>query len=465
MKTLILFGFALTLLVRPLHAQEVAALGHNEEAIATATDAQQVTANDAQNISDRPDGEKTQEKAQSQKKEKAPKKPVSFTLGKNHPSLSVGSVLKLEFDARIESDERMATPAIGLDAAQFDWQHPRLGVTGTLWKKIRFELTRDPSEGDTKSPWKDAYVELRATKAFEVEAGRFKLPFGREMLTGRTNLDFVYRSLAATELSPGRDIGVMTHGRLWGQGLAYQAGYFARDGDNARTKQTSGARETFAGRIVLSPFTWMSANALASLAIGIAGASSHLDNQLGLRGVSVFGDGVFFDRVYVNGRRRRTGIDASWANGPASFSTEYIAVSDERKAMGLVGDDLPKARASAWYVAGTWALTGEPKHGRLEPRRALLQGGWGAVELAARIEKLEFDSLIYPGTSYGFPNSSRLLTNADLVTTLGINWYLNRYIKVQPNLVIESIGDPARSPAPTAAGRFVSSVFRVQFAL
>jgi hypothetical protein len=33
--------------------------------------------------------------------------------------------------------------------------------------------------------WKDA-INLRGSRAFELEGGRFQLPFGREMLTGRS---------------------------------------------------------------------------------------------------------------------------------------------------------------------------------------------------------------------------------------------------------------------------------------
>src|SRR5438067_13214712 len=68
------------------------------------------------------------------------------------------------------------------------------------------------------------------------------------MLTGRSNLDFVHRSFAAGSSSPSRDVGVMVHGRLHRGDLEYEAGYFARDGDNARTKQTRGAGNTLAAR-------------------------------------------------------------------------------------------------------------------------------------------------------------------------------------------------------------------------
>jgi hypothetical protein len=41
------------------------------------------------------------------------------------------------------------------------------------------------------------------------------LPSSLDENTSPTNLDFVYRSLAANQLPPGRDRGVMVHGRLF----------------------------------------------------------------------------------------------------------------------------------------------------------------------------------------------------------------------------------------------------------
>ncbi|MBI2833798.1 MAG: hypothetical protein HYX76_05160 [Acidobacteria bacterium] len=397
--------------------------------------------------------------------------PVTFKLGK-HPSLHIGSAVKVEFRARVETDLRTATPAIGLDQPDVEWGDRRVGFEGTAFKKIEFEVSRELSDDfeasrdlSSKTRWRDVYLNLRALKSFELEAGRFKVPFGYDALTGETNLDFVRRSLAARVLSPSRDVGLMVHGRPVGRHVNYQIGYFTRDGDNARTTHTKGGRDAFAARLIVRPFASGSDGPLAGLQLGMATLQSHLDNQLGVRGRTVFGDGVFFDRVYVNGRRQRIGFEAAWSTGPVSVSGEYISASDQRKAMGFTGDDLPPVRARAWYVAGTWALTGERKDGRLEPRHPLLQSGWGAIELAARIERLEFDSIIYPGVAFGFPNASGLLRNADRVTTLGVNWYLNRYVKVQSNVVIESIADPQRSPAPAAAGRYISSVFRFQFVL
>src|SRR4029453_9507520 len=166
-----------------------------------------------------------------------------------------------------------------------------------------------------------------------------------------------------------------------------------------------------AGRVTFSPFS--SSKVLAPLTVGLSVARSHLDDELGLRGRTVLGDGIFFDRSYVNGTRQRIGLDASWARGPASASGEYIRDADERLGIGFEGERIPSIRASAWYVAGTWALTGERKHGRLEPQHDFLEGGLGAIELVARYDTLRFLDASYPGSGYGFPAASSLSANSD----------------------------------------------------
>jgi len=377
---------------------------------------------------------------------------VRFDL-KKHPSMRVGSALKLDFTARLDTDTRLATQAIGMEAADFEFDHRRVGVEGALFKKVQFEISRDLG---SDRAWRDVYINLRQTKTLEFQAGRFKIPFGRETLTGGKNLDFVRRSLIATQLGPSRDTGVMAHGRLFDRHLEYSTGYFAGDGDNSRTTATQGGGDTVAARLVFLPLSSSSGKASKAddaLQLGVAVTNSRLANVLGLRGRTVFSDGVFFDRGYVNGTRQRYGLEAAWARGPVSITSEYMTVSEDRSGMGFSGEDLDPVHARGWYLAATWAVTGEKKAGRLEPRH-VLGHGFGAVELAARIEQLRF------GNAGSNPS-----TNADRAMTAGLNWYLNYYIRVQSNLVIESIEDPQRSPAPSTAGRFIGVVFRVQFTL
>lgn len=402
---------------------------------------------------------------------KKPKGDAKRSAAKSkHPGVTIGDVLTVDFTGRLEGDLRQATPALGLDAPEPAWQDRRLGVKGTAFKRISFEVSRELGQDvetasglSEKTAWRDVYARARLTKALSVQAGRFKLPFGHEEATGETDLDFIYRSLASRVLAPGRDAGIVVDGRVARRRIEYAVGYFTRDGDNGRTSQTEGGRGAAVGRITMSPFA--SSRALTALTVGLSVSRSHLDDGLGLRGRTVLGDGIFFDRSYVNGARQRIGLDASWARGPASASGEYISDTDERRDMGFDADMVPSIRASGWYVAGTWALTGERKHGRLEPHRDFLAGGPGAFELVGRYETLRFGDASYPGTGFGFPASSSLSANSDRAATGGLNWYLNRYVKVQGDVILETIADPARSPAPSTHGRFASTVLRVQFRL
>jgi phosphate-selective porin OprO/OprP len=397
-------------------------------------------------------------KPEKQKKPKAAK----------HPSFNIGDRIQLDVTARLESDVRLATPAIGLEGAEQEWQDRRVGVEGTAFERIQFEVSRELGDDleaaaglSTKTAWRDAYADVRLTKGFRLETGRFKIPFGYEALTGESNLDFAYRSLATSVLSPGRDAGIMAHGRVADRRLEYQVGFFSRDGDHTRTSETDGGQNAVAARLVATPFAGSANRTLAPLQVALATMRSEVGDRLGVRGRTVFGDGVFFDRVYVNGRRQRVGLEASWQGGPIGLSSEYIVLSDQREAMGFGGVDLPDIRTSGWYVAGTWTLTGERKRGRIEPHRDFLRRGAGAFELALRLEGLRFDDA---AASTAAPlHSFDVAGNADHAATIGLNWYLNHYLKLQWNLVRERIDDAERSPAPGSGGSFTSHVLRLQF--
>jgi phosphate-selective porin OprO/OprP len=392
----------------------------------------------------------------------AKKKAEKVAKKKDNPVAFDAGPLKANLTARFSGDMRTAGDDLAVDGTDLTVPSRRLGVSGSISKRITFEVERDFAK--TRDEWRDAYVDVRALKAVQFKTGRFKVPFGREELTGETNLDFVRRSLLGKRLSPGRDTGVMVHGKLLGKAVEYNAGYFAGDGDNSATSTTSAGSHALAARAVVAPFG--KAHPLfRKLEFGADAVRSDVQDQLGLRAKTVFSDTVFFNHVFVNGRRLRLGGDAEWEYGPASASGELVAASEERNGMGFGSTDLPGVHASGWYAAATWAVTGETKHGWITPRRDLFSGGVGAIELAARTEALRFDDVFYAGSALGLTAPADLTGNADRATTLGINWYLNRFVRVQSNIVFESVRDPRRSPAPVASGRFTNAVFRIEFVL
>jgi phosphate-selective porin OprO/OprP len=86
----------------------------------------------------------------------------------------------------------------------------------------------------------------------------------------------------------------------------------------------------------------------------------------------------------------------------------------------------------AWQVEASYFLTGEENTFkptsliRLAPLHpfSLGGGGWGAFEVAARIQQLTIDPAAFP--NFAAANSAQQAT----AWGVGVNWYLNRNIKL-----------------------------------
>jgi phosphate-selective porin OprO/OprP len=142
-------------------------------------------------------------------------------------------------------------------------------------------------------------------------------------------------------------------------------------------------------------------------------------------------------------------------------------LTEERVGQSVEDSDLPPLRAHGWYVSGTWALTGDRKADGLDAtEHPIFQGGVGAVELAVRVERLTFDSATSTSTSEPStsPRADVILGNSNRAVTIGANWYLNRWIKVQFNLIRETLTDPEQGPLPDRSS-FWSRAVKLQFTL
>ena len=62
------------------------------------------------------------------------------------------------------------------------------------------------------------------------------------------------------------------------------------------------------------------------------------------------------------------------------------------------------------------------------------------------------------------PRAEKILPSGDQALTLGINWTLNRFVKIQVNGIREHVEDPQRNPVPNTDA-FWSRVVRLQFVL
>ncbi|HZR26416.1 MAG TPA: porin [Vicinamibacterales bacterium] len=398
---------------------------------------------------------------------------------RNHPQLQFGAV-RLAAEFKFQEDGHASYDNADVIAGVKPWElhRNRVGVKGKIGKKIDFEIERELTEKELtekdillgltpRSQWKDVDVNFSYYKNAQITAGKFKVPYSLDEETGVSHNDFVYRSLGANYLAPGRDIGVMSHGSFFKHGLRYQVGAFQHDGDNAQSKKIQGGDATVAGRIVVRPLRKVS-SLFDAFEVGTSTAISKLSDDSfrpnGLRIRTVLTQDTFFAPVYVKGRRSRYEGDFDWTIRRAAIRGEYFHVTDTRWGQSYTDGDLPDARYRAWYLTGTFTLTGENKQRPLRPQNDLFDGGIGAIEVAARIERIWADSVAGTDDAFANPRAENILPSGDRAITLGVNWTLNRFIKLQFNAIREHLEDVDRSPV-AGMQNFWSRVARLQIVL
>jgi phosphate-selective porin OprO/OprP len=385
------------------------------------------------------------------------------------PSVRFGE-FRAELRVRLHFDVNALDSAKEVRPDDFVFQRARIALQGRIYDDLEYQVDVDARDPDR--PWRDVLLNYRRFRAAEVQGGKFKVPFGRDQLTSVFANSFVSRSLIGSQLSPGRDKGVMVHGRLGGGKVNYQGGWFLHDGDNVRFSEDLEQNEfeqppvdgSVAGRIELAP--WEATRGLwRHLQFGFNATGASVGEGLfGMRGRTLDGY-VFFEPVYVKGRRLRLGADGLWTPGPFSVVAEYNRLTDERNGQGLGDVDLPNVVAQGWYLSGTWVVTGEKKSGGVEPRQPFPTRGAGAFELAARIEELRFGSAGTGGEEpFTNPRAANILPNRDRVLTLGGSWYMNRFGRVIFNAARQSIQDPVRSPLVDRTQYWIG-VLRLQFVM
>ena len=80
------------------------------------------------------------------------------------------------------------------------------------------------------------------------------------------------------------------------------------------------------------------------------------------------------------------------------------------------------------------------------------------------IQRLWFDSRGGQDEAFRHPRAETILPNGNSALTIGLNWYINRWAKVQLHGVREHPEDPERSPVPDDEA-FWNAMLRLQFTL
>jgi phosphate-selective porin OprO/OprP len=295
---------------------------------------------------------------------------------------------------------------------------------GTVYKYVDFYIRPDFGLGQTLVY--EAFLQLNYFSPARLRVGKFKPPVGLERLQSDDDTTFVERGLP-TNLVPSRDIGYQLMGDLVKRRLGYQVGMFNGVPDNGIGSDISptGHRE-FAARIFATPFE-PNEGFLRGLGFGAAGSGGSDDN-VPLPSYKTVGQNNFMfynSGVSLSGRRTRWTPQAFYYLGPFGVFSEYVR-TDEGMQKGNVRHNIGYR---SWQVAASYILTGENKsYFSPTPRKSFdpLHGGWGAVEIAARLGDFTADPGLF---KYGFADPTKSARRLHEWVG-GVNWYLNRLVRL-----------------------------------
>ncbi len=296
--------------------------------------------------------------------------------------------VRLAWSGLLQFDVRWLAQGSPTDA-QFLLRRARVEVEATLLERYRFVLEPDFGEGEVEL--KDSWMEAHVGGGLAVRAGRFKTPFGLEVLRSSRLLWFAERGLPSA-LAPGRDLGVMLHGRWMDERMEAALGVFGGVPDGASEREDPSADKDVALRVFAYPFR----GALAGTGVGVAatvGAETGSEESPALAAYETPAGAVLFkhEGVWADGLRRRLAPQATIFAGPVGLLAEYTI--SQYYLQTASGSELRSHWA--WQLAAAWALTGQTQRpDGLQLRPGTDAPSKGSLELAARLHGLTLDSRV-----------------------------------------------------------------------
>lgn len=359
-----------------------------------------------------------------------------FRMG-NSPSLRLGNQVRIDLHARVQADVSLQ------EESGAAWGNRRIGVDGVLFKRVEFQIEREFSDVE---PWRDVFADARVHRALRIRAGHFKVPFSMERTTSDFDLDFISRAAAVIDISPRRETGIMLHGRGPRRFFKYEFGVFRLAEPPLKPLVESG---TDGAMLTAARFTFTPGTASIGVAFtesplpeGLHGLSGHFDD-----------DGLLSSEdFYVNGRRRRLGVEGRWTAGRLSIKGELLRQADSREGESVSNSDLSDLIVDGGYLSGVWRIVGSPRRSRR------------AVDVAARFERLGFHSAAQSDAPSVGSRAEYIAPLRQDAWTFGGTWLVNRWVKVQVNAIRESFVDETRIRPEIPQARW-RSLMRLQFAM
>jgi phosphate-selective porin OprO/OprP len=273
--------------------------------------------------------------------------------------------------------------------------------------------------------WMDTYLRVQSKAFLGSDLGAFRIgfsktPVGFEGNTSTGATTFLESALPTQAIYANRRLGVDW---AWERPhYLVDAGYYAGGDLNGGSD----------GHMVAARVVWVPRNQPGDvLHLGVSASQESPDGSTDGRDIytppaarlaarpeaGLAGKLVDSGNLTPADRIDRSGFEGLWIHGPWSLQGEYL------HAAVTLQDGHPSYHASGYYAFASWVVTGESRPyaggnvGNIKP-----QGAYGALELAIRYSELDLDD-------------APILGGRERDWTLGANWYINRYLKLQANYV------------------------------
>lgn len=359
------------------------------------------------------------------------------------------------------------------DIDSFYLRRARLGIEADVMDYYEFRILPDFSNNPSSTPAPvrllDAYMNIHYWDAFQIEVGKFKQPISFEQLILDRYIPTAERSLI-DQLVPARDPGAMIHGEfLFDDRLDYAFSVY--NGEINGDYDTNN-RKDLDGRVVFRPFNgpWC-VNGLSRFQIGIGATIGYEQESLSGLTLKTPQTVPFFsfnnlttvtptagpastaitNVVTADGIRTRVSPELAYFYKGLGVAAQYYHQDQELRMStvgSLVGNIRQDVPIEGGYVLVTCLLTGETRTAytqAIEPIRPFdpvgTQRGIGAWELVGRVSRLELgDDVFQPFVVHSGATTATVrfadptqFSRGATEMTLGFNWYLNRFVRIQCN--------------------------------
>ncbi|MBV9340031.1 MAG: hypothetical protein JO159_03970 [Acidobacteria bacterium] len=328
---------------------------------------------------------------------------------------------------------------------------------GTLFHSLDYRFM--PDFGQNNPQIQESYLEWKSFSFAKLRVGKFKEPIGLEALRSDRELMFVERSLAS-DLVPLRYMGAQVGGSVLSESLTYAVGYFNGSSDGSNGNFHWVQANEMAARAFTRPFATTHVALLREFGVGMAGSLA--DQHGPLAGLKTVAQTTFFkysSKASANGTHSRISPQAFYYAGPVGVLGEYVRSSQDilyKKLTSTVTN-------TAWQASGSVVLTGEKNtyegvrpRNAFEPTRGFRH--LGAVELAIRYSQVSigntaFPLLANPATAAGGAQERGI----------GLNWYLNRFVKLTTDYEHTSFRMAAKTATPLHSEDLLLSQVQLAF--